>query len=168
MKNIRNTIFETNSSSVHAICIAKDPIISFPGFVKFGRQMFGREEAEYYSIESRASYLYEAILAMDDEAVPNSHYYRDYYWSKVQDFLTKNGIRFEKDYSGPEYSQIDHGYECEDFVREVCENEDLLAMFLFGTRSKIQCGGDEQIPGKNKVQLMDEDTEDYKVFIKGN
>ena len=63
MINIRKSLFETNSSSTHAICIAKsNDDLDIPKTLVFEPNYFGWEEGILYTTEERASYLYTAIL----------------------------------------------------------------------------------------------------------
>ena len=61
---IRHSVFETNSSSTHTICINKD--FKWPlkeNSIEFGTGEFGWEFENYYDIWSKAEYLHEAILS---------------------------------------------------------------------------------------------------------
>lgn len=64
---IRNSVWETNSSSVHAIAIPKKSIrIDEPGkfssFVYFNHGEFGWGHELYDDINNKASYLYQALF----------------------------------------------------------------------------------------------------------
>lgn len=66
-KTIRIGVWETNSSSVHAVAIPKtnisiDEITSYHNTIHFNHGEFGWEHAVYGDINSRASYLYQAIF----------------------------------------------------------------------------------------------------------
>ena len=61
MINVRQNLFETNSSSVHAICIAKDNNYYIPKSLHFAFGEFGWETEVLTNPESLASYLYTAI-----------------------------------------------------------------------------------------------------------
>ena len=43
MKQIRNGVFETNSSSIHSIAISKEPVINFLDTIHFRLGEFGWE-----------------------------------------------------------------------------------------------------------------------------
>lgn len=65
---IRNNVFETNSSSTHAICISKKNPSTAElqrTTVLFECGRFGWEVETYKDISSRASYLYQAILDLN-------------------------------------------------------------------------------------------------------
>lgn len=64
---IRKNVWETNSSSVHAIAVPKknidlDETGNFGSFVYFNHGEFGWEHAVYGDVNSKASYLYQAIF----------------------------------------------------------------------------------------------------------
>lgn len=64
---IRENVWETNSSSVHAIAIPKknvdiDQAAAYYYTIKFKHGGFGWEHAIYGSVDMRASYLYQAIF----------------------------------------------------------------------------------------------------------
>lgn len=61
---IRSSIFETNSSSVHAICIGKHwDRNSLPSDIIFKEGEFGSGFNTYNTMQDRASYLYTTIVA---------------------------------------------------------------------------------------------------------
>lgn len=139
-KQIRRGCFETNSSSTHAICIAKANVDkeSLPNHVTFVHGEFGWENEEYSSLWSKASYLYQAICCCyeDDE--------RQEKLNTIVELLDTYGIScdFEPDKDtrwGDGY--IDHGYETIDFVNAVLEDDDKLLRYLFGD-SMIITGND--------------------------
>ena len=66
MRQVRNSVFETNSSSTHCICIVTDrkAELEYPEKVYFRCDDFGREPAELRSVEDKAAYLYSSILSL--------------------------------------------------------------------------------------------------------
>lgn len=137
MKNqIRNGVFETNSSSTHAICISKNKVDlnNLPSYVEFARNDFGWSFDVYTSIWGKASYLYEAIL--------ECYYYEaEEKLNHICEVLAKYGISCEFS-SGDKYGgYIDHGYETIDFVNDVLNDEEKLMTYLFGD-SFIVTGND--------------------------
>lgn len=67
-RQIRNSVFETNSSSVHSISISKQPIGNIPKFVNFNIGEYGWENGT----ADTADYLYTAIIIQDNpEALLN-------------------------------------------------------------------------------------------------
>lgn len=64
---IRENVWETNSSSVHAIAIPKknidkDQVIAYNYTIKFKHGEFGWEHDIYDDVYTKASYLYQAIF----------------------------------------------------------------------------------------------------------
>ena len=67
MINIRKGLFETNSSSTHAICIGKNNHnLEIPSELTFQVGEFGWENKVYYDTTTLASYLYTALTAWYD------------------------------------------------------------------------------------------------------
>lgn len=129
-RQIRKRVFETNSSSTHAICITKDDVdkSNFPDNITFTHGEFGWENAEYSDLWSKASYLYQAICECYEED-------KEDILNKISEMLNDYGISCEfkpdKDKRwGDGY--IDHGYETIDFVTAVINDRDKLLRYLFG------------------------------------
>ena len=60
-RQIRQSCFETNSSSTHAICIATDDVLNIPEEIHFGFDDFGWECDTHSSIRAKANYLYTCL-----------------------------------------------------------------------------------------------------------
>lgn len=157
----RKSIFETNSSSTHAITIANNGEDDFkknlPEELVFEVGEFGWEFVRYCDVQSRADYLFTAILYTStcDDYIP-----------KIKDILSKwnieaifpEVIKKQSEYgakgwydclaseeSGDNwgtYYYIDHGYELDDFLKKVCNDETLLMNYLFSDESFIATGND--------------------------
>lgn len=170
---IRNGIFETNSSSVHSICISKKPV----GNVKGKKITFylGEYGWEHETVDT-PDYLYTAIMCQN-----NSEELLD----KLKSILDK----YEVDYTfQPEdkakWYSIDHGYGTDEFVNAVLDNEDLLLRYLFDNESVVytgndNCGskdyldtcfiGDEYYWGDGGEKPNPyHDSENFDYFVKGN
>lgn len=146
MKQVRNNVFETNSSSTHSICITKDDILDEKtDIVGFSIGEFGWECDEFSSLWNKASYLYTGLLYTENFDL----------LEKMKSFLDKNNIRytFEEpqfetfEYQGKEYKNlkegyIDHGNELFDFLNDICNDENKLMKFLFSSKSFIITGND--------------------------
>ena len=139
-RQIRRGCFETNSSSTHAICIAKADVNkeSFPIHVTFTHGEFGWENEEYSDLWSKASYLYQAICCCYEEDEKQEKL------DKITEMLGEYGIScdFEPDKDkqwGDGY--IDHGYGTIGFVDAVLEDCDKLLRYLFGD-SMVITGND--------------------------
>lgn len=177
---IRKGTFETNSSSVHSICISKKPV----GDVKGKKISFylGEYGWEYESVDV-ADYLYTAIMSKSN---PDS----DELLNKLKSILDKYEIdyTFQPEEKASRWWGIDHSEETIDFVNAVLDNEDLLLRCLFNDDSVVYTGNDNHDarydtchqankdishfnPEKNKWESKpnpyhDENNFDY--FIKGN
>lgn len=137
---IRQGVFETNSSSTHAICIAKkhefDPAVLHktlwvPSYT------FGWEPKKCYNPGIKAAYLFQTI--------------KDVYWNKpdeqercvnkIYDVLRQYGIECEFE---PGYEcYIDHGGtdDMPRWVNDMVSDSDALMTYLFGD-SVIVTGND--------------------------
>lgn len=85
-RQIRRGVFETNSSSTHAICIAKGDY-NLSKHIDFTIGEFGWENNEYGDLYSKASYLITAILSFDKDKA-------DDYLRKLKDILENNNIEY--------------------------------------------------------------------------
>lgn len=146
-KQIRSGLFETNSSSVHAICINLGFTLSdLPEELRFEPGEFGWEYGYHDDTAAKASYLYTSILEcnMCKE-----------YFPKIEKILSKYGIKaifepveIETTLSICEHGlrvssnsdvvdktkscSVDHGHENLGFITEVCNDENKLMSYLFG------------------------------------
>jgi len=151
MKQIRKGVFETNSSSTHSICIAKDVEITTPKSLHFSFGEFGWECDTLQSLEEKASYLYTGLVANG----------RKEDFDKIAKLLKDKGIDVtadeanfkESSYTGSDgnlvtytYADnagyVDHSDEMTDFLNAVCGNEDNLMNYLFSDLSFVITGND--------------------------
>ena len=180
-RQIRRSVFETNSSSTHSVSISKKPVDVSDKSIHFNIGEFGWENG----IVDTADYLYTAILELDED---------DNLLNRLKDVLDKNNIkysfktpRYEYSRDGEskwlDYGYIDHYDETREFVETVLDDEDMLMRLLFGD-SCVYTGNDNQdsIPngcdiakstyydyGCNKyVPNPYHDAENYDYFYKGN
>lgn len=139
-RQIRNSVFETNSSSTHSIAISKKPAV-IGKFIHFGIGEFGWENG----IANTADYLYTAILENRDI---------EKNLNKLKEILDKHSIQYSFEepvyetscdgtYEYLSYGHIDHGYELGEFLNAVLNDEDLLMRYLFGD-SCVYTGNDNQ------------------------
>lgn len=191
-RQVRRGIFETNSSSTHAICIKKSEYRhnSF-SHIDFEIGEFGWENGEYDSLYNKASYLITAILSFDkDEADENLQ--------KLKDILDSNNIEYtlpELKVKSWEYGgktryyydidgYIDHPCETKDFVNDVLSDSDKLFRYLFGN-SVIITGNDNSDGFSDRMYVNEGEEEtswgtytnygglkpefdNYEVYMKGN
>ena len=152
IKKIRHNVFETNSSSTHSICIAKDSSLTIPKEIHFGTGEFGWERNSLRSMYSKASYLYTGLL----------------YNNRMTDFfdivglLEKEGITVTYD-SHKDEGYVDHGYNLGNFLNKVCKDKESLMSYLFSDLSYIETGNDNDDYDVDIVV-------DYphEIFYKGN
>ena len=142
MIQIRQGMFETNSSSTHSICIQKKPVDADYSYIVFNIGEYGWEEREV----NFSDYLYTAILCLD----PNGE---KGYLTKLKSILDAHCIRYEfewpKWHEGNGYKYLDNGYidhygEITSFVETVLDDEDMLLRGLFGEDSAVYTGNDNE------------------------
>ena len=132
MRQIRNGVFETNSSSVHSICIQKDKNITLPNSIYFYIGEYGWE----FDCVDTASYLYTAILSTYDKDEAEEKI------KQIKTVLDKHSISY--DFEEPVYHNgyVDHDSCARNFIDAVLNDEDLLLRCLFGTDSCVYTGND--------------------------
>ena len=144
MIRIRNGVFETNSSSVHAMIISKGEVdpVTFPVYFNIGE--YGWEEREYHDIDDKASYFYTAACAVKGYDVKD----------EIAELLEPYGVNcvfgetqfFESSYyPGTHYlnnGYIDHEDGCKKFVDAMMNDPDMLVRFLFNDESFVHTGND--------------------------
>lgn len=135
MKQIRKSVFETNSSSTHSICITKNDILDSQvvNNIYFELGEFGWEICTLDTINDKASYLYTAIVYNDKLELIES----------IKRILDKNNVNCEfEELEDDDYCYIDHGYKLNKFIDDICNNEDKLMRFLFSSESFVLTGND--------------------------
>jgi hypothetical protein len=161
---IRQGVFETNSSSTHSICIARNETPDIPQSLHFEYGEFGWGEDSYYDTNRKASYLYTGLMAneMQDE------------FSTVISILESKGVvvtiedvEWGEFKSGEKYATntgyVDHSNELVPFLKDVCSDEGKLLRFLFTTKSFILTGNDNS----DSTPSIDVDYP-YEEYYKGN
>jgi hypothetical protein len=142
MKQIRQGVFETNSSSTHSICIAKDVKLSIPKNIHFSFGEFGWERDTLSSIQEKASYLYTGMMYINPQGM-----------DKIIETLQKNGVEVTREMpimvtykSGIDYidngGYVDHAGCLAPFLTAILESEERLLSFLFSDLSFIITGND--------------------------
>lgn len=133
-RQIRQGVFETNSSSTHAICISKDHDTSnlkLPDSVSFKHGEFGWECEKLRSVWEKASYLYEAILGTyyDNDSEEKINH--------LEEILNKHGIECDFEPTSGKYwndGYIDHvgTDDMPDWLENMMSDDDALLTYLFG------------------------------------
>ena len=146
MIQVRNGVFETNSSSTHSIAVQKAMPSRYPDTVYFEIGEYGWE----FETVDPADYLYTAILCL---------YNKDTVQEKcahIENVLSAIGVKchFQKQkwktytYSDGTtstyevHADIDHGYETSHFVETLMSDDDMLIRFLCGSDSFVATGND--------------------------
>lgn len=147
MKQIRKGVFETNSSSTHSICIAKDAELTIPKSLHFSFGKFGWECDTLYSVSEKASYLYTGLMAnkRKDDVDKIIELLKD----KGIDVTTEEPIYKKYTYEGNDGGEyidnggyVDHSNDMGYFLNAVCEDESKLMNYLFSDLSFIITGND--------------------------
>ena len=183
---IRHGVFETNSSSTHAICISKNRDISkleFPDVVSFTHGEFGWENGTLRDVWNKASYLYEAIIgtygndSVDDKL------------EHIKEILKNQGIACDFEPCSDDIwddGYIDHvGTDdmC-NWLQTMMNDEDVLLEYLFGDAFVVTGNDNEDSFKERMYEVVEEhDTkygtwteyggykkeyDNYDIYYKGN
>lgn len=144
MRQIRNGVFETNSSSTHSIAIPRS--CNNINYISFHISEFGWEWEE----ANPADYFYTAIYETSESVheveekterlkdILNS-YGIEYHFGEAKTHIWHNDYN-NKDYLSLDSGYIDHGSELTDFVDELLNDGDKLVRFL--SRGLVFTGND--------------------------
>lgn len=169
MRQIRNNVFETNSSSMHSIAISKEPVAGFPESIYFYLGEYGWE----FNDVSPASYLYTAIMYMYNGKD------RKEKLDKLKLILDSYGIKYEFEKPDPDKDMccrngfIDHAEDLDDFINIVLSNEDMLIRLLFGNSYVFTGNDNSDAEEQAYIERWNSAIEDYdydtgKTTIKEN
>lgn len=178
-RQIRKSVFETNSSSTHSIAISKKPV-TIGKSIHFGIGEFGWEN----DCVDTADYLYTAILEQDD---------RDDLLDRLKEMLDNHSIEYK--FEEPKYwiaddgdkyldeGYVDHAGGTREFIDAVLSDDDMLMRCLFGD-SCVYTGNDNGSDSDNmcysayetiwdsswtkRIPNPNHDSENYDYFFKGN
>lgn len=159
-RQIRSSVFETNSSSTHSIAIPNN--CSMSRYMSFHTDDFGWSFDEV----DASDYFYTAIyVTSETEAEANEKIER------LKNILDQNGIDYDfvepkthtstyynKDYYCLDDGYIDHGFELKDFVDALLNNEAKLLRFLSGG---LVFTGNDNSDGNGFISRNEEFIEDY-------
>lgn len=147
MQQIRNRVFETNSSSTHSICITKDRRnLKLPDKLLVRPKYFGWEHKTLCTPQEKAEYLYASILCTfsrrEAEAIKNELYQMLIEEGVDCEFVQAAYYDFNEDFC--EDAGVDHA-GCDDhlnFVNRVITNKNRLLRYLFSEDSFVITGND--------------------------
>lgn len=138
MIQVRNGVFETNSSSTHSLCISKKEVVDKPLHMEFYLRYFGWEESEY----DPSDYIYTAIIAHDVQ------HKGDEWLPRLRSFLIENDVTWYfdnhedmRDEWGYDFG-IDHESEILPAIDKLLDDHDMLARALFNNNSIVYTGND--------------------------
>lgn len=178
----REGIFETASSSVHAIVISKSDYKNSKEFLyaKEHGMLILAETGEYNrsgninSFEDRLGYLLTSIREIcknyRSEFDTNSKYTDDinFFLDLYNEILNSNGIKSNltlEEFELISFGYIDHGDELREFWSMIHNNHELMMQFLFGEASWIAMRGDNDDDPDEEIPLSDSN---HEVFVKFN
>ena len=170
MINIRNNLFETNSSSVHAICWSKNNDWEIPDTLHFMFGEYGWDNEMLTTTYELASYLYTALCSIYKDKELSD--YKNY----IYDTLGRYGC--ECTFAEPSTTEwrffasgyVDHSYELLPFIESLRASEKKLLRFLFSPKSFIMTGNDNSENFYNWLDYFEEfeDKNEVEMFVKGN
>lgn len=172
MKVVRSNMFETNSSSVHAIVVNPSDVLPEANEIKdlyFELGEFGWEVKVYQTTRERASYLWTAICRNCTEE-------ERYRWCAYLDEVVNSKYPDVKlDFQQPkddDFYYVDHVSDLDEWLRDFRDNPEHILIFLFGEHSEIRTGNDNGYDDDNGTYISESpDTdvpEGYRVYVKGN
>lgn len=152
---IRQGVFETNSSSTHAISIASIDNITIPEVIKFEHTgEFGWENNIINTIDEKANYFWTAACYLYSELKEKD--ILDNIKCKVTEILYNAGVKtvifqgtnYKVSDWNPDFiyiesdGYVDHVSALSGWIDELIEEPDLLLGYLFNEDSQIHTGND--------------------------
>ncbi len=144
---IRQSVFETNSSSTHSVSITsgtnKDliaiPKVNDDGVVEITTNDYGWENARYNSLYDKLSYAATFALNIN----PTYNEYKQMLVNVIKNITGADKVKFLKnENSFYEYGYIDH--QSWDKAQSIYNTEEILKQFLFNPKSYFTTGNDNQ------------------------
>lgn len=152
-KQIRQGVFETNSSSTHSICIAKKSELIIPEKLHFEFGEFGWGYSTLKSTQEKASYLYTGLMDND----------RGNDFARILDILKQKEIEVTFDEQGDNNGYVDHSDELGEFHNAIMDDVTKLMRFLFSPFSFIITGNDN-----DDTDIDIKVSYEYDGYYKGN
>lgn len=148
MITIRNGVFETNSSSIHTICIPKKRYVDYlPDKLTFGIERFGWGPS-LHAYPSNLNYLNVFLnFLKTNKWCPGSMEKYIRYKEAVDKFLADNEIEGEfldqpEDWTRHGY--IDHESECDSIFDKIFADPEMMENFLLSPGNFIICINDNE------------------------
>lgn len=143
MIQIRDNVFETNSSSTHSLCISKDKFDykNLPAYMNvYTDEVFGWGNDCLSTSDEKASYLYTAMVDCNMTAEMKD------FEKKIENLGIKASFPKLEKHKGEDWygirGGVDHAGELIPFIHEVLVDEDKLCRFLFNPDSCVYTGND--------------------------
>lgn len=140
----REGLWETNSSSVHAICLHKQKNLAIPDYVYFGLDDITDEYEDWDSLQRKANYM-NTIMYM---CMSKTDYLQER--KRIKGILKKHDVESEwaeckwGKNGYPYYDDYNIKDSCSDVILDVIiKDETILLQYLFGNNSQIIMGYDE-------------------------
>jgi hypothetical protein len=169
-KQIRTGVFETNSSSTHALCIARSNDFDIPfDTLEFEYGEFGWEQEVYDTIPDRASYLYTALRY--------THYHQEAQLQKKLDFiaktLEKRGVQAifkpaKETRYGTDDGYVDHAGDLVSLLDRLTSHEQILLRFLYSPYTVIVTGNDNDESSEAFLERHSPIDSAHEYIYKGN
>lgn len=159
-KSVRNEVFETNSSSVHAIVVNKQNMaINNGSIVVVKPGDYGWEFEEYRTPSQKLNYLWTAIVDNKE----NLDSWKEY----IREALNlSEGVTFIDESEDTLSGYVDHAEELKDFLKDMRKDPDLLNKFIFGDSYVITGNDNSESAMPGVPSILDE--RDLYIFWKNN
>lgn len=155
----RTGLFETNSSSIHAIVIPSPKENNYvpeyyelnpknPIPLEYSDASFDVDIKELVDWKDRAAYLHLAASLLTDEECSGA-------LEKVESWFLGIGVKIKRLGDVPEMCWIDHPEELISFIDEIVYRPDLMTRFVFDKRSRVYTASDS-----------DDESPAYKILSK--
>lgn len=163
MISIRNGIWETNSSSTHALVWNSDIPKHLPAVIDFGMGYFGWKFKYYRTIEEKASYFYTGWCCLENRDIA----------AEITKLLTPFGIEcnfisrptLDNLFYYVDNGGIDHNNNLKEWINYMREHPDELVNFLCSPDSFVHTGNDND----DRVDEIYKDVNKYEhYYFKGN
>lgn len=150
MKLIRNSVFETNSSSCHSISVGKSGVFEGKspdddGVLTIRPQTFGWEQETYFDVDARLAYV--SIYIRDWCSSDKKDYFQLMFNKVVGEHTGASQIEFKGlpctwSSTGFDEGSIDHQSVEDGDLNHLFESTDKLKSFLFDKDSYIETDND--------------------------
>lgn len=165
MIQIRTSVFETNSSSIHSICISRGPRgYAEPAYVEVALNDYGWNFEKLDTVNERASYAYSLAATIDFDMGEQMK-------EAIFDVCSEMDIDVDFSSNFYDFYGVDHAGDAIEFVHDVLRSKKLLRDFIFRKDSCVFTGNDNSDAPKHHV--LDEDSWHDKnpggiAYFKGN